>query len=285
MPILLKNQPWNTAGTDHESGNEVEWNMWQRRLPPFHDLNIGTRVVLVSGGGPLAGVLTWEVEAVQVVKDRYSDHEHAWQLIRPLGLSKAAFMQQPYTLAAPPSGWLLAWTYTPIRQIMAPRSPEHQIGRNGWGGTDALRVGGGSTIGQGRLSDPLLRRKVELAAMSKVHDWLRQRGHSARSIHDTSANHPYDYEVGPAHSPQFGVEVKGTIGQRGPVTVTAGEVRSAREGGVRTVLAVVHSIELTLQADGRWKASGGKLWLDDDWRPGDESLQPIEYRHYPAYAD
>jgi hypothetical protein len=257
----------------------------QRRLAPFHDLDIGTRVVLVSGGGPLAGVLTWEVEVVQVVKDRYSDHEHAWQLIRPLGrLVKPAFMQQPYTLAAPPSGWLLAWAYTPIRQIMEPRSPEHHIGRNGWGVTNALRVGGGGNTGQARMSDPLLRRKVELAAMSKVHDWLRERGHSTPSIHDTSANHPYDYEVGPAHSPQFRVEVKGTTGQRGPLTVTAGEVRSAREGGVRTVLAVVHDIELTLQADGTWEASGGQVWVDKNWRPADETLQPTEYRHHPDYG-
>ncbi|MCW6004614.1 DUF3883 domain-containing protein [Micromonospora sp. CPCC 205371] len=284
MAILLKHQPWNTDGTLDEGDREVEWNMWKRRLAPFQQLEVGTRVVLVSGGGPNVGVLTWEVEVLDLVKDRYDDHEHAARLMRQLRISRTAFLNQDYTANAPESGWLLGWAYRPVRFIGQPRTPEHRMGRNGWGATDTLRVGGTGQGGQGQLDDPLLRRKVELAAMSKVHRWLVSKGHSRRSIRDTSATCPYDLEVGPAHAPKFRVEVKGTIGRLGPILVTAGEVRAARDGGVRTVLAIVHDLELTLRTDGTWKVHGGRLWSDEHWLPADEALQPTQYRYEPSYG-
>ncbi|UWZ37041.1 DUF3883 domain-containing protein [Dactylosporangium roseum] len=281
---MLKHQPWNN-GTQEERDYEVEWNMWQRRQPPFHDLEVGTQVVLVSAGGPNAGKLTWQVEVVDVIKGRYETHDEAWRLIRPLGVPKAVFMNQDYTVNAAPAGWLLAWAYRPVRKIMQPRTAEHHIGRNGWGVTDAVQVGGGNAgDGQGRLPDPQLRRKVELAAMRKVREWLVDQGYGSRSIRDTSATCPYDYEVGPAHAPKLRVEVKGTLGGRGPVIVTAGEVLSARQGGVRTALAVVHDIELTLRVDGTWEATGGQVWVDEHWVPTDETLEPLQYRHQPDFG-
>ncbi|MFI7650625.1 protein NO VEIN domain-containing protein [Micromonospora sp. NPDC049460] len=284
MVVLLKHQPWNIGGKLDVSEREVEWNMWQRRLLPFAQLDVGTRVVLVSGGGPNVGMLTWEVEVLEVVKGRYDDHEHAAQLMRKLDISSTAFLNQDYTTNAPDSGWLLGWTYRPVRLIMEPRAPEHRIGRHGWGTTDALGIGGNGTGRQGRLEDPLLRRKVELAAMRKVHQWLVSRGHSRRSIRNTSANHPYDYEVGPERAPKFRVEVKGTLSQRGSVFVTAGEVRAAQEDGIRTVLAIVHGLELTLRADGTWTVHGGHLWLDEHWMPSNGALQPTQYRYQPDYS-
>ncbi|MEU8091647.1 protein NO VEIN domain-containing protein [Micromonospora chalcea] len=229
-------------------------------------------------------MLTWEVEVLDVVKDRYDDPEHAAQLIRKLGIPRAAFLQTNYTTNAPRVGWLLGWTYRPIRLIMQPRSPQHRIGRNGWGVTDTLGIGGIGTGGQCRLDDPLLRRKVEQAAMSRVHEWLVSQGHSRHSIRDTSAHHPYDYEIGPEHAPKLRVEVKGTLNGPGPVFVTAGEVRAAREDGIRTVLAIVHGLELTLSSDGTWTVHGGHLWLNDHWMPSDDALEATQYRYEPDYS-
>jgi hypothetical protein len=289
MPILLKHQPWND-GTEPEGDFEVEWNLWQRRFPPFHDLDIGTRVILVSGGGPRVGKLTWEVEVADVVKQRYTDIEHAWRLLRPLakrrGISRAEFLRQRYTVDASPSGWLLAWSYTPIRYLGEPRSGELRLGMNGWGSVDTLRlrgITGSGDAGQGRINDPLLRRKVELTAMAKVRQWLIGKGNHPDLIRNTSAHSPFDYEVGPPDSPEFRVEVKGTIGPPGPVLVTANEVRSACDGGVRTVLAVVYDIQLTRHGDGPWQAKGGDLWTDESWHPGEGSLRPTEYRYFPTY--
>ena len=72
MPILLKHQPWNNDPSGPERDAEIEWNMWRSRQRPYHDLDIGSRVVLVSGGGPAIGVLTWEVEVTAVAKSQYS---------------------------------------------------------------------------------------------------------------------------------------------------------------------------------------------------------------------
>ena len=168
---------------------------------------------------------------------------------------------------------------------MLPRPPELRIGRNGWGTTDRLTVGGAAAdvirSGQGRPDDPILRKKVELAAMDLVHRWLIDEGHPASEINDTSRNRPYDYEVGPERSPKLRVEVKGSVGALGPVEVTAGEVESARHGGVATTLAVVHRISLTLDANGHWQASGGKLWPVESWNPDDDSLTPKRYSYDP----
>lgn len=284
MPILLKHQPWNHTPED-PARPDVEWNTWLTRQQPFQSIEIGDQVVLVSAGGPTAGMLTWQVEVTDVIKERYSSHDEAWRLIRPLGVTRADFRNNEYTRKAPPAGWLLAWSYRPVRKIMQPRTPDHHIGRNGWGATDFLHVKGGGAVhqGQGRLADPALRRLVELAAMRRVRRWLTEQNHSDRRIVDTSATCPYDYEVNPVRGPRFRIEVKGATGGRGPVIVTAGEVTAALEDGVRTVLAVVHDIELTMDPDGRWKADGGELWLDEDWRPTDETLQQTQYRYQPAY--
>ena len=64
---LLKHQPWVDGSRERSDG--VDWNMWQIRQPPYHDLEVGDWVVLVSGGGPSGGMLTWEVEVTALVRD------------------------------------------------------------------------------------------------------------------------------------------------------------------------------------------------------------------------
>lgn len=290
MPVLLKHQPWND-GSDEEGDVEVEWNLWRTRQRPYQELEPGVPVVLVSGGGPREGLLTWEVEVLDVVKEPYTSHEAAWRLLgplaRPCGVVKRVFLEQSYTTGAAEQGWLLAWTYRPVRLINQPRPADLRFQPNGWAVTEGLTVGDGAKQGQGRLRDPLLRRTVELAAMRVVRDWLRGQGHPDSVIRDTSAGNPYDYEVCPAGAAPFRVEVKGTSGGRGPVIVTAGEVAEAlraREAGVRTVLAVVHDIELTLGDDRIWTAQGGVLWVDEDWCPDAASLDVLQYRHRPNYG-
>jgi hypothetical protein len=294
MPILLKHQPWNNDPGRPERDTEVEWNMWRSRQPPYHDLDVGSRVILVSGGGPTAGMLTWEVEVTAVAKGQYGSHEEAFQLLstgvgrdrlKEAGVARRTFLAQDYTSNAPAAGWLLGWSYQPIRSVMLPRSSELRIGRNGWGAVDRLSVGGETAgrgrSGQGRLADPMLRKKVELAAMELVRRWLIEEGHPDSEINDTSRNQPYDYEVRPEDRPKLRVEVKGMVGALGPVEVTAGEVESARHGGVATTLAVVHGITLTLDLNGQWQASGGTLWLVEGWNPDDESLTPKRYSYDP----
>jgi hypothetical protein len=47
--MWFKLQPWNSTA-DHCSPNEIEWNMWSRRLAPYADLSVGDRVITVGPG-------------------------------------------------------------------------------------------------------------------------------------------------------------------------------------------------------------------------------------------
>jgi hypothetical protein len=82
MPILLKHQPWTNDPSRPERDTEIEGNMWRSRQPPYHDLDVGSLVILVSGGGPTAGMLTWEVDVTAVAKGQYASHDEAFRLLR-----------------------------------------------------------------------------------------------------------------------------------------------------------------------------------------------------------
>jgi hypothetical protein len=294
--VFLKKLLMTPAEMTDPGAVHLEWNAWQRRLPPYHDLQPGVRVILVDGP-PDTGTLAWEVEATAVVKGRYDDLDAAFDLIAPLtagtGVDRAWFTSEQYTVGAATPGWLLAWTFVPVRVLGFPRTSAHVLQRHGWGTTDKLTVGGVPPRsgprsgrrpggGQGRVQDPVLRTLIEVAAMDRVRQWLRRAGWADTDIRDTSAGHPYDFEVGPAGSPAFRIEVKGTQGDLAAVTVTAGEVNAARTGGVRTVLAIVHDIRLIRGAGGTWSTRGGTLWRDDDWQPDDARLTATQYRYQPV---
>src|SRR3954452_12355999 len=58
--VWAKHQPWVDPGFSRsEMVDEIEWNLWSHRQQPFHSLDEGDIVVLVSGGGPLLGRLMW----------------------------------------------------------------------------------------------------------------------------------------------------------------------------------------------------------------------------------
>lgn len=110
MAVLLKHQPW--ADGSEETGTDVEWNMWQQRQPPYHGLTVGSRIVLVSGGGRTDGMLTWEVEVTALVRGWYDSHAGAWHLVRnglrdsvaEVGLTRQGFLTSDYTINKPDSG-------------------------------------------------------------------------------------------------------------------------------------------------------------------------------------
>lgn len=270
----------------------IEWHVWQSRLQPYHDLAPGDRVIMVDGG-PDTGSLTWEVEVIDVVRAQCDDVEDAWQLVQPLAataaLTEDEFRADPFTQRLASRGrWVIAWTYRPLSRIDQPRvRGEHDLQQHGWAAVPEVRLGGARTKsvghrGQGRIQDPVLRRKVELAAMDRVYMQLLSDGWAATDIRDTSATKPYDFEVGSVRSPQLRVAVKGTINDLGDVIVTPAEVESALTGGVRTMLAIVYNQQAVLDGTSAWQVTGGDLWRDDDWSPASEQLRVIQYRYRPG---
>ena len=94
---------------------------------------------------------------------------------------------------------------------------------------------------------------------------------------DTSGNRPYDWLFLRDGVELLRVEVKGTTGAADSVTVTAGEVESARFAP--TALFVQFNIETRQLDDGEWDADGGESRVIDLWMPLDDDLEPLTYRY------
>ena len=73
------------------------------------------------------------------------------------------------------------------------------------------------------------------------------------------------------------VEVKGTTSAGDSVELTAAEVRFAARGNPPVHLAVVSSIEIN-NALSPPRASGGELYIYEDFNPSEHTLAPVKYR-------
>lgn len=146
MTVLFRHQPWERGTSFEATDGYVDWNMWQRRQSPYDELEPGQLVVLVASGGPREGMITWEVEVTAVAKGWYRSHPHAWEIMRgelregiqKIQLTRRHFLTAPYTAGKPESGWLLAWTHSPVCRIMRPRPPDLRFRQNGWAILDRL---------------------------------------------------------------------------------------------------------------------------------------------------
>ena len=150
--MLVKHQPWHSSEDSGQAWFELEWNMWRTRQYPYSVLEEGTALLTVTGGGPARGRVMSEVDVVALAKGHYSSKEQAWDILRsgmdPATLkhfkgSRAAFLRDPYTVAAPDEGWILAWVGYPAIIVDQPRPAGWRIRPNGWtevpdGDLDAL---------------------------------------------------------------------------------------------------------------------------------------------------
>lgn len=140
--MFAKHQPWETNfNSNSDVFADVEWNMWRVRQAPFSDVEEGMEIVYVSGGGPANGRLMYTATMEGLVAAEYHSKAHAWDLMlgsigetRLLegGVNRDWFFASEYTQAAPETGWLLAWTGIPLRQIDAPRPEGMRFRPNGW---------------------------------------------------------------------------------------------------------------------------------------------------------
>ena len=133
--------------------------------------------------------------------------------------------------------------------------------------------GGG---GQGRLQDPLERKAIELHAMACAREHFMSEGWPEPT--DTSAGCPYDWLFVRDDGIQLRVEVKGTKGGPAHVTVTIGEVKSARAAA--TALFVQHGIVVEKSETGKFSAAKGESLIRQPWQPEDADLEPLTFRHF-----
>jgi hypothetical protein len=98
------------------------------------------------------------------------------------------------------------------------------------------------------------------------------------ALKDTSKVASFDY-VASKNGEQRRLEVKGLTGSLGPVIVTAGEVKSARDASIGTDLVIIHGIESMETSPGVFQEQGGTVHLIEDWIPEDGRLRPLQYEY------
>jgi len=128
----------------------------------------------------------------------------------------------------------------------------------------------------GYISDPQLRRAIELQAMKQADTLLKELGYSTV---DVSANSPYDIHAIRGDE-ELTVEVKGSTGTATTVELTIGEVKKAQDSGSGSMLVVIDQIP-TIKTDSGIQTGVGRVryWLD--WSPDQQSdrLMPIRFRY------
>lgn len=128
-----------------------------------------------------------------------------------------------------------------------------------------------STKSQGYSTDPEYKKAIERRAMDVAREHYEDLGFR---VSDTSANHPYDFEIRDQDGMKR-VEVKGSSGGLREINVTANEVRHARRTDVVTDLALVSGIAFDRVTN---LASGGVLTVIENWVPTDHQLTATSYR-------
>lgn len=124
--------------------------------------------------------------------------------------------------------------------------------------------------GQGRVQDPLRRRKIEMAAQAWMMDHFCREGWS---VTDTHLGRPYDAVARKGRRILY-LEAKGTTTEGSTVVVTRNEVAWARAHPGECVLGIWSDMQFDPTGEVSQSAGFTQLF---DWYPADEDLSPIDY--------
>ncbi|MFC4628004.1 protein NO VEIN domain-containing protein [Promicromonospora alba] len=268
---------------------EWYWNLWKTKQQPHTTFYDGALVGLVVSW-PGHRSVAFLAKARRVLVEGFSGWRAATKAIAdhtrlPLGeVRSEAYLASKQD---GDGGQVLAWQAEILRPLHLDLPDGVSLGRNGWAVIDdAVLVGWALDEGElpqrpsgssaGFILDAEAKRAIELRAVDVVIAWCGENGwHEVRHVGDE--DNPFDIE-GTVGGTLRRVEVKGTTGGAGAVTVTRREVEAAT-GDMNHLMAIVHGISLRIDAsDGTIKAKGGVLTVHDPWLPVLEELTPINYR-------
>lgn len=144
------------------------------------------------------------------------------------------------------------------------KAVEYLIEKNG---TDVDRE---PETGQGRVYDPVRRRKIEDAAQDWLMDHYRQKGFV---VTDTRVGRPYDAEA-VKHGALLYLEAKGTTSDASTVAVTRNEVAWARAHLGQCIMGIWSGI--VFDAHGEVDPNKGRREIYY-WDPEETELEPRDY--------
>jgi hypothetical protein len=280
--------------------DEAWWNIWKTRKQPFSIITDDVPILLLYTWleeGRTQGLLTWLVEARGVHTGQFADKAQAVTAISQwIGVPIGDVRNHPYAIAAADeAGTVICWYGDPVRRLDTPRPSGLVLDRNGWLVTDdahlhalGVDLGGATTSqpsdgrrgGQGRRIDAAAKLAIEKHAEVLVERWCLD--HHWTDIVRTGATQSWDFEGTDSDAVHRFIEVKGTTGGPSQVEVTAGEVRAAWRHGGAHLIAIVHNIDLAMDANGVPVASGGTMVVHNPWSPRRVELAETRYTWTPA---
>lgn len=127
--------------------------------------------------------------------------------------------------------------------------------------------------GQGYIRDAEKKDAIEMQGMKKAKEWLQK--HGFVQIEDHSSQKSFDYSAY-KNGQKYFVEVKGLTGAPTSVYMGYKEVELHQKNKGKTILLVVHGIEVTTKP--KIKASGGKVKVFNPWDISKCELKATEYK-------
>lgn len=127
--------------------------------------------------------------------------------------------------------------------------------------------------GQGYIRDAEKKHAIEMRGMKKAKEWLQK--HGFKQIEDHSSRKSYDYSTY-KNGEKYFVEVKGLTGTPNSVNMGYKEVELHKKNKGKTILLVVHGIEVTTKP--KIKASGGRVKVFNPWDISKCELKATEYK-------
>ena len=113
--------------TADEMSDGFWFNLWTRRLWPYHELTSGDLLYWYESPSK---IVTWKTEVRQVDQFEYAEKVEASD--RLYSVFKGFDQLQPYFVNGPDSGYCVAWNVTPIERVELPRPDDFRFSQNGW---------------------------------------------------------------------------------------------------------------------------------------------------------
>ncbi len=138
--MLAYHQSWVVDPAEDMMKPGVYWNMWTTRQNPYNKLENDLEILMVSGGGPINGVIMHVGRITYLVKSKYQTPEEAWNAFSKgipnflrYGTTKSSFLKDNRSRNAPNAGWIVAWVDRPINPVNEARPIGFKFRPNGWG--------------------------------------------------------------------------------------------------------------------------------------------------------
>ena len=150
VPVLVYHHDFiseSDASSERTEARLSDWkysNVWQTKIPPYGQLHVGTRILLLDTWPGSRGRISWLVRAAKAHTAETTGKEEAIRLVAGWsGFDENWVREDPYTAEKPARANIVVyWEAEPVIRLDWPRPDELALARNGWLVTDTDELRG-----------------------------------------------------------------------------------------------------------------------------------------------